>query len=94
MSSSRWTGSFVTASGAKYQVFEAEGDLYITRDCEIPVVDWSSGDPRPEIVATKVAFAAPPEVGVRFQYWADTHGGCLSTAVVEVTPSTQEEVSA
>lgn len=82
-----WTGSFKTASGAEYSIFETEGDLYIARDCEIPVVSMHSGEDMPEIVATRVAFAAPPEVGVRFQYWADSHGGCLSTAVTEVTPN-------
>lgn len=85
-----WTGSFKTKSGAQYRVFGAEGEQYITRECDIPIIHVYSGADMPTIHAEKVAFAAPPEVGRRFQYWTNSHGGCLSTAVTEVT--TNKEV--
>lgn len=77
---------FATASGAVYDIFDVEGQSYITRDCEIPVVDRHSGDDMGEIMATRVIFTKPPTVGERFHYIALTHGACVSTPVVSVEP--------
>lgn len=75
---------FTTASGAVYDIFGAEGDQYITRDCEIPVIDWGSRAPVDfEIVATPVSFERLPTIGERFEY-TTPNGPILSTTVVSI----------
>lgn len=75
---------FTTASGAVYDIFTVEGDTYITRDSEIPVVDFFGGGPMEEIHAQRVEFNRPPTVGERFHYFTESHGFAISTAVASV----------
>lgn len=75
---------FTTTSGAIYDLYKVEDQHYISRDCEVPVIDYASGGDLPEIHATRVVFDRPPTVGERFSYVAASHGHCLSTPVVSI----------
>jgi hypothetical protein len=75
---------FTTASGAVYDIFEVEGEQFITRDCEKPIVDQWSGSDMAEIAAQRVFFSEPPIVGERFHYLTASHGGCVSTPVTSI----------
>lgn len=81
---------FITASGAVYYIFEVEGEQYITRDCEKPIVDLYTGTDMDEVAATRVFFNSPPVVGERFRYLTESHAGCVSTPVVSIEEAPDE----
>jgi len=80
---------FTTESGATYDIFQVEGEDYITRDCEIPIRDLMTGGDMPEVHATRVFFNSPPVVGERFRYLTESHAGCVSTPVVSIEEDPQ-----
>jgi hypothetical protein len=77
---------FTTASGAVYDLYEVEGDTYITRDSEIPVLDRGTGLPFPTIVGHRVTVLNGPTVGESFVATGHEVGYLTSTPVVSIDP--------
>lgn len=75
---------FTTASGAVYDIFEVEGEQFITRDCEKPIVDIWTGTDLDEIHAQRVSFDELPTLDEPFRYFTGSHGFCRSTPVVSI----------
>jgi hypothetical protein len=79
---------FTTTSGAVYDIFEVEGDTYITRDSEIPVIDRFTGADMEKIHAQRVTILNGPVVGEPFVADTQTHGYLTSTPVVSIEGGT------